>query len=89
MERLKRRDGNVSGASVDTFKNLIWVIAVTIGLLFLIGSRVSTLPENSSEDANCRDGGNSGIRRSQFGGDLLHLASPHGSALVTRQGRNS
>lgn len=29
-------------ASVDTFRNLVWIIAVIIGLLFLIGSRVST-----------------------------------------------
>lgn len=32
----------LSGASVDTFRNLVWVIAVIIGLLFLIGSRVTT-----------------------------------------------
>lgn len=32
----------LSGASVDTFKDLVWIIAVTIGLLFLVGSRVST-----------------------------------------------
>jgi hypothetical protein len=45
MERLIRRDGKVSGASVDTIKNLVWVIAMTRGLLFLIGSRVSTPPK--------------------------------------------
>jgi hypothetical protein len=32
----------LSGASVGTFKNLVWIIAVVIGLLFLIGSRVSS-----------------------------------------------
>ncbi|MDQ0617344.1 hypothetical protein [Arthrobacter globiformis] len=31
----------LSGASVGTFKNLVWIIAVVIGLLFLVGSRVS------------------------------------------------
>ncbi|MEV8130731.1 hypothetical protein AB0O54_06290 [Pseudarthrobacter oxydans] len=32
----------LSAASVDTFKNLVWIVAVVIGLLFLIGSRVHT-----------------------------------------------
>lgn len=32
----------LSGATVDTFKNLVWTAAVVVGLLFLIGSRVST-----------------------------------------------
>lgn len=31
----------LSGASVDTFKNLVWGAAVIIGLLFLLGSRVT------------------------------------------------
>ncbi|MDQ0665407.1 hypothetical protein QFZ35_003905 [Arthrobacter ulcerisalmonis] len=31
----------LSGAGVGTFKNLVWIIAVAIGLLFLVGSRVS------------------------------------------------
>jgi hypothetical protein len=32
----------LSGASVGTFKDLVWIIALGISLLFLIGSRVST-----------------------------------------------
>jgi hypothetical protein len=32
----------LSGASIGTFKDLVWIIALGIGLLFLIGSRVST-----------------------------------------------
>lgn len=31
----------LSGASVDTFKNLVWGVAVIVGLLFLLGSRVT------------------------------------------------
>lgn len=32
----------LSGASVDTFKNLVWIAASIIGVLFLIGPRVSS-----------------------------------------------
>jgi hypothetical protein len=32
----------LSGASVDTFKSLVWVAALIIGLLFLIGRRMSS-----------------------------------------------
>jgi hypothetical protein len=32
----------LSGASVGTFKNFVWIIAVVLGLLFLVGSRVYT-----------------------------------------------
>lgn len=32
----------LNGASVDAFKNLVWGAAVIIGLLFLLGSRVTT-----------------------------------------------
>ncbi|SEQ04233.1 hypothetical protein SAMN05444745_103264 [Arthrobacter sp. OV608] len=38
----------LSGASVGTFKNLVWIIAVVIGLLFLIGSRPSTLRKTAA-----------------------------------------
>lgn len=32
----------LSGASVDTFKNLVWIAALIFGLLFLIGSPTSS-----------------------------------------------
>lgn len=65
----------LSGASVDTFKRLVWITAFVIGLLFLIGPRVSS-PLNIIArvvTAFCR---HSGFCCGQHSGSFLHPCPP-------------
>ena len=44
MERLIPVTEMLSGTSVDTFKNLVWIAALIVGLFFVIGDPVSSPP---------------------------------------------
>jgi hypothetical protein len=65
----------LSGASVDTFKNLVWIVAVAIGLLFLIGSRVYTPPRIAARVLTAATAGTGAFAASNLAVVLYILAN--------------